>query len=103
MPTSGTRPPAALRWAMTALFAGMVMTDRFRIAIGSFPLGLTMPLAYVLLAVLLLEGRLALDALSLADRERVHGTLGLERQAVLGRLVADALADRTEVGVARQA
>ncbi len=66
MPTSGTRPPAALRWAMTALFAGMVMTDRFGIAIGSFPLGLTMPLAYVLLAVLLLEGRLALDALSLA-------------------------------------
>ncbi|MDO9315459.1 MAG: hypothetical protein Q7T97_13025 [Burkholderiaceae bacterium] len=51
---------------MTALFAGMVMTDRFGIAIGSFPLGLTMPLAYVLLAVLLLNGRLALDALSLA-------------------------------------
>lgn len=65
-PAGEARLPASLRWAMTALFAAMVMTDRFGIAVGSFPLGLTLPLVYALLAVLLLHGRLVLDALSLA-------------------------------------
>jgi len=62
---AAARPPRAIRWALTALVVGLVMTDRFGIAIGTASLGASLPLTYVLLTVLLLAGWLVVDTLSL--------------------------------------
>jgi hypothetical protein len=59
------RPRAAIRWALTALVVGVVLMDRFGVMFGGFSLGLALPLTWVLLAVLLLSGRLEVDIASL--------------------------------------
>ena len=59
------RPRLAIRCALTAMVIGVVLTERFAVAIGTFYLGVSLPMMYVLLAVLLLTGNLAVDAASL--------------------------------------
>ena len=59
------RPRLAIRCALTAMVVGLVLTERFAVAIGTFYLGVSLPMMYVLLTVLLLTGHLAVDAVSL--------------------------------------
>jgi hypothetical protein len=59
------RPPMAMRWAVVALLVGLLTTQRIAISVGSGSFGASLPLTYALLAVLLLYGRLVLDATAL--------------------------------------
>jgi len=55
----------AMRWAVVALLVGLLTTQRIAISVGSGSFGASLPLTYALLAVLLLYGRLVLDATAL--------------------------------------
>ena len=65
------RPPRAIRWALIGLVVSAVMTDRLGITIAGYSLGLGLPMLYLLLAVLLLCGRLAVSPASLV----LYGTV----------------------------
>ena len=55
----------AVRYGFVALTIGLVLSDRFAVSVSSLPLGATLPLVYILLAVLLLNRRLAIDPVAL--------------------------------------
>jgi hypothetical protein len=58
-------PPPAIRWTVTALVLGIVLLERVAVGIGSFYLGVGLPLMYLMLLVLLMNGRLSIDPVSL--------------------------------------
>jgi hypothetical protein len=56
-----TRPRPAIRWALGALVVALLTTERLAVTVGTGSFGLSLPLTYALLGVLLLCDRLVLD------------------------------------------
>ena len=54
-------PEAAVRYGFVALAIALVLTDRFAVSISSLPLGATLPITYILLLLLLMHRKLAID------------------------------------------